>query len=90
MTVRIFTVMVAVVLIVRSLIVRFLPQNKQHKFRSLIVTTDVVIEPIRFLLPDYAIGLELAPLMLAIIVLLLGLGLEQLIEGIKHFPYLLR
>ena len=90
LSVRIFTVMVAGVLIIRSLLVKFLPQNKQHRFRYLIATTDVVSEPMMFLLPDYARHFELAPLMMAIVVLLLGLGFEQLLEGIGQFPYFIQ
>lgn len=81
--VRVTTVSVAILLIFRSAAVRFLPLHMQNVFKPLYEITDKMVIPVRNLLPEKVCSTEAdyAPLVLAIIVLLIGLGMQELLEN---------
>ena len=81
--VRVTTVSVAILLIFRSVAVLFLPLHMQNVFRPLYEITDKIVIPVRNLLPEKVCSPETdyAPLVSAIIVLLIGLGMQELLEN---------
>jgi len=83
--VRMTTVSVAILLIFRSAAVRFLPLHIQNVFKPLNEITDKLVVPVRNLLPEKVCSPEsdYAPLVSAIIVLLIGLGMQELLENFE-------
>ena len=82
--VRVVTVTCAILLIVRSLSLRYLPVQTRNILSPLYGITDVIIIPVRSLLPDKYCSDEIdySPLISAIIIIVSGLGLEELIKSI--------
>ena len=77
------TVALACVLILRSLITRFVPIHRQRVFYSVEKVTNIIVLPVRHFLPKSICSREMdfASLISAIVIILIGLGFEQLLIG---------
>ena len=83
--IRVITVTVAVLLIARSVAFRFFPLYAQNILSPLYGITDVIVIPVRHILPEKVCTPEAdySPLVSAIIILLLGLGMEELLGSFE-------
>ena len=85
--VRAIAVTGAIFLILRSIAGKFAPLGIQNIFQPLYRITEVFVIPLRQILPESVCSKEMdySALLSAIIVLLTGLGIEQLLESITHY-----
>ncbi|MBN1290742.1 MAG: YggT family protein [Candidatus Latescibacteria bacterium] len=85
--IRGIAVSLSFLLVLRSISIRFFPANIQNLLRSVYAITDVFIFPVRQILPAKTCSLknDFSPLVTAIIILLLGLGMEELIKNFDFF-----
>ncbi len=85
--VRIITVGMAILLIMKSLAGRFLPLSVQVYLESIAIFTDTIVLPVRYILPEKVVkrGMDYSPLASALLILLIGLGIEQLLVSIDVY-----
>ena len=83
--IRVITVTAAVLLIARSVALRFFPLHARSVFSPLYGITDVIVIPVRNILPEKVCTPEAdySPLVSAIIILLLGLGMKELLGSFE-------
>ena len=79
--IQFITVTLACVLILRSLITRFVPIHRQRVFYTVERITNIVVLPVRHFLPKSVCGrdMDFASLISAIVIILIGLGFEHLL-----------
>ena len=79
--IRIVTMTLSILLIVRSVMGSFLPISLQVYMQPLIIITDIVIIPVRYFLPERLVRRrkDYSPLVAALLILLIGLGIENII-----------
>ena len=85
--IRIVTVGMAVLLIIRSVMGRFLPLSLKVYMEPLMLFTDTFVLPIRYILPERIVKrtMDYSPLVAALLILLIGLGIEHLLGKIEIF-----
>jgi hypothetical protein len=85
--VRIITVSIAVLLIIRSEAGRFLPLSVQVYLKPLFFFTDAIVIPVSYILPEQVVkrDRDYSPLATALLILLIGLGIEQLLVSINVY-----
>ena len=81
--IQFITVILACVLILRSVITLFLPIHQQRIFYTIERITNTVVIPVRHFLPNSVCTrkMDYASLISAIVIILIGLGFEQLLIG---------
>lgn len=77
------TVAMACVLILRSIMTHFVPIRHQRVFDTVEKITNIVVTPMCHILPKSICtrDMDYASLVSAIVIILIGLGLEQLLIG---------
>ncbi|MCE5250346.1 YggT family protein [bacterium] len=85
--IRACTIIAAGLLIARSIIVRFMPVQARSLVLTLENMTEAFVTPVRVILPEQGCtrNIDYAPLVAAIIILLLGLGFKELLENIEVY-----
>lgn len=85
--IRIVTVGMTVLLIIRSVMGRFLPLSLQVYMEPLMLFTDTFVLPVRYILPERIVKrtMDYSPLVAALLILLIGLGIEHLLGKIDIF-----
>ena len=83
--IRVITVTVAVLLIVRSVALLLFPLHSQNILSPLYGITNIIVIPVRHILPEKVCTPEAdySPLVSAIIILLLSLGMEELLTNFE-------
>jgi hypothetical protein len=88
-TVRTAAVSLAALLMMRSVVTRLIPDSAVTKFGLLIHITDMLVIPTRHILPERVCTrrIDYAPLVSAIIILLVGLGFEYLLLSFASYNF---
>jgi len=83
--IRVITVTIAVLLIIRSLALLLFPQHSQKTLGPFYGITNIIVIPVRHILPEKVCTPEAdySLLVSAIIILLLSLGMEELLTNFK-------
>ena len=83
-SIHIISLILALLLILRSFFSQCTSFSVQTRVLWLFVATEVFVISVRYILPEitYTREVDYSPLVAAIIILLLGLGMEELVQGI--------